>query len=132
MQDRTRQNKKLTATRSVHPLAGGFIAMHHRTLLDLGLNGGDLLDGTLPSSLGDLVDRTFAELHFVQVRQGILRAFIAHVLLLPIVHHRRFQPGTKTPFHLQPCGWFTGLFLTAAGAPIALPHRWDQTNLLRR
>ncbi len=97
--------------------------MDHSTALDRFLNSLGLLSGFLPRPLGDLVDRPFTQFHSMQVRQGHLRAFIAHVLLLPIVHYRRFQACPKGPFHFQAFGWFTGLFLTAAGARhLKLPH----------
>lgn len=116
MQDRFRRTEDpLIPVLGVHP-AAGLVRMDHDTAPDRFLNRLGLLEGFLPSPLGDLVDRPFTQLHSVQVRQGLLRAFIAHVLLLPIVHYRRFQACPKGPFHFQPFGWFASLFLTAAGA----------------
>ena len=106
----TRQSAKNPFPRigSVDPI-GGFITMNHLALANAVLDLVDLAHRPLSSPFHDLIDPTLADLNLMQVEQCLLSAGIAHVLLLAVIHHRRFQPASECTVHLQPSRWFFNL-----------------------
>src|SRR4030042_2395831 len=117
----TSDNMQNTRHTTKHPLprisaidpAASFITMDHFALTYASLDLLNLAHGPLSSPFHDLIDPALADLHLMQVQQCLLSAGIAHMLLLPVVHHRRFQPTSKCPLHLQPSRWFFNLRCTA-------------------
>ena len=107
---------------SIHP-AAGLITMDDGALAHAFQDRRLCLEGLVSSPLHDLVDPTLADFHSMQVEQSRLSALIAHVLFLAIVHHRRFQPGSKDPLHLQACWRLAHLKPATFGtAHLILPH----------
>src|SRR5450759_623084 len=107
---------------SVHP-AAGFVAMNDLTLLDLALDGFDLLPGLLTSTVHDLVATARNNLDAMQITQSRFRTDVAHVLFLTEIHHRRFQPGPKRPLHFQSFrSWFNLGLPTLWTVHLKLPY----------
>src|SRR5450759_1000808 len=96
---------------AIHP-AAGFIAVDDRALTYTFLNGGYGFNRLLPSPPHDLVDPTLAVFDPMQLPKRLLGALITHLLFLPVVHHRRFQPRLKTPVHLKTSRWFFHQYLS--------------------
>src|SRR4030042_1387781 len=87
-----------------------FIAVDHLALSNAFLDMFGFCNGPFPSPLHDLVNSALADLYLVQIKQGLLRADIAHMLFLAIVHHGCFQPASEPAMHLQSCGGCFHLF----------------------
>ena len=85
---------------ATHP-AAGFIAVDHGTLSNHLLNRFRRLDGLFTNPLHNSIDPTLADFNSVYIAQRQLGAFITHVLLLPVVNHRCFQPSAKGSFRLK-------------------------------
>src|SRR5271157_276960 len=94
--------------------AAGLIAINHHALLDLSLDRTDLPQGTLPSSLHDLVNPALADLHTMQVLDRRHGSLVTQMLLLPVVNNRAFEPHTKRAVHLQSSWGLANLFHSAA------------------
>src|SRR3990170_4782650 len=106
--------------RAEHPLppilsvytAAGFIGMDDCALLKLLLNRLDLLASLACSTLHDPVNPARADFNTMQIAQGCFSTRITYMLLLAIVHYRRFQSCTKRSLHFKTGRRLTNLFLS--------------------